>query len=199
MPIESVEPPAAALEAVRSGLRSLFEAGATGNLEIATAEPGSLTFDAPLQVFVLQADDLVAGRGLAAARRVAWRYVVRDRGRAVATADAATVRPGSHAFSHLDAGAFVGPTAAAVEEAGTLPETRDGAFEARMLEIPALHSTSLWLHSRGEGHDVIAPLAPSPPPLKAGRPYPVEAFLRIVEPKAAEIGEDEGLHGGSGS
>jgi hypothetical protein len=199
MPIQPSKPPASALEAVQAGTRAVLATGRSGTPALRAADASALTFDTPLQVFVLGADDLAAGKGLAAARAVAWRYLIRDGHGPIATVDAATPDGNTHRFSHINEGPFVGSTADAMASLGNLAEARDGVFDARLLEIPALHSTTLWLHTAAKHGDLLVPLAPAPPALRAGRSYPAAAFLATLEKEAAAIGPDEGPTGKSGS
>lgn len=177
----------------------MLASGRSGTPALRAADAAALTFDTPLQVFVLGADDLAAGKGLAAARAVAWRYLIRDAHGPIATVDAATADANAHRFSHINEGPFVGATADAMASVPKLAEARDGEFDARLLEIPALHSTTLWLHTGAKNGDLLVPLAPAPPALHAGRPYPAAAFLAIVDKSAAAIGPDQGLEGKSGA
>lgn len=148
---------------------------------------------------MLGVSDLTSGAGLSTARPAAWRYVVRDDGRLLATADAAA-RGSSHGFSHLNEGPFVQATVEALGTAERLPEIREGLFERRLLEVPALFSVSLWLHDpEAADRDVVVPLAPAPPGLEPGRPLAVAAFLDVLASLAARVGPDEGLRGKLGS
>ena len=196
MPITFSNPPPSALEAASSGMRSIVAAGRLGDAALRATSPDALTLDHPVRVFVMGADDLTAGKRLAGARAVAWRYVVRNAHQPLATVDAASTGAGdAHSFSHLNQGPFVEATAESVARAGELPEARAAAFEARLLEIPALHSISLWLHGAGKAADLIIPLAPTAPGLEGGRAYPAEAFLDVMEHLAATIDDGEGQSG----
>jgi len=196
MPITFSDPPQSALEAARSGMRTIVSRRRFGDPALRAADPDALELDTPLGVSVLGAEDLTNGRGLDAARAVGWRYIIRAGHEPIATADAATDNRGSHSFSHINQGPYVKATAEAVAAAADLPETHDGTFEARLLEIPALHSTSLWLHATDEaGGDMIVPIAPTPPELDGRRPYQAATFLRILEQQATMIGPDQGPTG----
>lgn len=200
MPLRPSEPPASTLEAVQDGTRSIVAARRSGTPALRAADPAGLTFETPIQVFFLGASDLTAGAGLDAARPVAWRYIVREGGRPIASAEAATQADGSHSFSHLNEGPFVESTVDALAAAEGLPDLGNAEFDRRLLEIPALHSVSLWLHEdAATGHDVVVPLAPAPPDLEAGKPYAAAAFLAVLVKRAARIGEEEGLKGTHGS
>ncbi len=200
MPLRPSEPPASTLKAVQAGTRAIVAARRSGTPALRAADPAGLTFETPIQVFFLGADDLTAGAGLDAARPVAWRYIVREAGRPIASAEAATQADGSHSFSHVNEGPFVESTVDALAAAGGVPDIRNAQFERRLLEVPALHSVSLWLHeAAAAGHDVVLPLAPAPPGLEAGKPYAAAAFLAVLVKQASRIGDEEALRGTHGS
>jgi hypothetical protein len=185
---------------VRDGTRAIVARRRSGTAALRAADPQQLTFETPVPVYVLTVGDLTAGRGLAGARPVAWRYAVRDRGKVIATAEAATNDDGTHRFSHVNEGPFVASAVAALAAAGNLPEVRGGLFERRLLEVPALHSVSLWLHDPGtDGNDVVVPLAPAPPGLAPSGPVDAAAFVDALVPLARAVGPGEGLRGSEGS
>jgi hypothetical protein len=199
VPLRPSEAPSAALDIVREATRSIVAGRRAGTANLRAADPEGLTFETATQVFVLGASDLTSGAGLGSARPVAWRYVVRDGGRLLATADAAA-RGRSHSFSHVNEGPFAQATVEALGTAERLPELREGLFERRLLEVPALFSISLWLHDPDAAQrDVVVPLAPAPPGLEPGRPLAVGAFVDVLASLAARIGPDEGPRGKLGS
>lgn len=199
-------PPASAADAARTAFQAAVGARAF-RLPALRNATGPLELAHPHQVFNLGLDDLTAGRGLAAARPVGWRYLVHDGGNAVAAAETVPSGPGdSHVFSAFNEGGFVGSTAEAIRAAEQLPETQQGDFELRLLHVPALHVMALWLHTAKDGGgqeatpgDLLIPLAPSPVQTPAGRPAPAEALLQELTSSASAGAGDAGPDDTSGS
>src|ERR1700759_3718795 len=114
MPISPSKPPPSALAAVQAGTHAVLASRRSGTPALRAADAGAVTFEHPLQVFVVGASDLADGKGLAAARAVGWRYLVHQGEVPLATVDASTGSGGAHTFSHLNEGPFVQSTADAV-------------------------------------------------------------------------------------
>jgi hypothetical protein len=60
-------------------------------------------------------------------------------------------------------------------------------FEPRLLQIPALYVTALWLHRSGEGDDLVIPLDPTPQPLTTGEIYDGPRFAEQVADMAKSV------------
>jgi hypothetical protein len=131
-------------------------------------------------------DDLVAGRGLAAARPTGWLYLVQEGDKVLASAEAVRTGTGDdHVFSAFNEGRFVASTADAIRTARGLPEVRQDGFELRLLRVPGLYVTALWLHKAQGTGDLLIPLAPSPVDARAGQPVPE---LKSKAQPAAPVG-----------
>lgn len=188
MPLLAITPPADAVEAVRGTFQPLVEA-AGFRLPALRQATGALALDQPHQVLNLGLSDLVAGRGLDAAKPSGWRYLVTEGGNAVAAAEAVPSEGGGgHVFSAFNQGPFVAATAQALQRAAALPEVAGGSYEARVLHVPALHAMALWLHPQQGGGDLVIPLAPSPVAAPAGQPVAAAEYLRELAAKAASVG-----------
>ena len=72
----------------------------------------------------------------------------------------------------------------ALGTAESLEMVASAPVELRLLRVPALYLSALWLH--GE-RDVFIALAPAPPPLEAGAVYEREAFDRDVGEMARSV------------
>ncbi len=184
MTLLAPEPPHQAAEAVQSTFRAFAENGAFRSPALRNAT-GPLQLTEPQQVFTLGLDDLVADRGLAAAKPTGWRYLVQEGDKVLATAETATTGPGGdHVFSAFNEGRLVASNADAIRTARALPEVSRGRFELRLLRVPGLYVTALWIHEAQGVGDLLVPLAPSPVSAPAGRPIPAARLLEELASKA---------------
>jgi hypothetical protein len=139
----------------------------------------------PHQVFTLGLADLVAGRGLDAAKPTGWRHLVQEGDNVLASAETvAAGSAGEHVFSAFNEGPFVATSAKSIRAAREFPEVKQGGFELRLLNVPGLYVMALWLHdAKGKG-DLLVPLAPSPVQTPAGLPVPASVLLKELVAKA---------------
>ncbi|MDT0347207.1 hypothetical protein [Streptomyces litchfieldiae] len=135
--------------------------------------------------------DLRAGRGLAAARPVAWRYLVERGGTAVALADTVE-RPrdveggGGHVLAQVNYGPFVSGIARALAAAERADEAAE--VEPRVLHVPALRLVAVWLHQLG-GEDRLVPAEPSPEGIEANVARPAGELLAQLAERARAVPE----------
>jgi hypothetical protein len=191
MPLLAPNPPDQAARSVQS---KIAELAANPRLGIPALRnvTGQLQLTEPHQVFILGLDDLVAGRGLDAAKPTGWRYLIQQGDNVLASAE--TVRGGgvdTHVFAAFNEGRFVGSTAEAIRTARRLPELQTAKFELRLLQVPALHVMAVWLHSGTGTGDLLVPLAPSPLDTPAGGPVPAARLLTELVAKARALGSSE--------
>ena len=143
--------------------------------------------------------NLVAGRGLEAARPTRWRYLVQDGDRIIAAASVLPTGLGdAHDFSHINEGPFVASTADALAFVASHPEVAAGDFELRLLQVPSLHTMAVWLHPASSDGDRLVPLAPSPVSAPAGVPIPAAQLLAELTQRAGQVagvGPDDTLGG----
>jgi hypothetical protein len=178
------EPHEKAANAVQSAFRSFADTRTFRSPALRNAT-GKLELTDPHQVFTLGLDDLVAGRGLDAARPTGWRYLVREDDNVLASAEAVlTGRGDDYAFSAFNEGGFVAATTHAFQTARALPAVGHGAFELRLLHVPGLYVMALWLHEATGTGDLLIPLAPSPVEAPAGQPVPAARLLEELAAKA---------------
>ncbi|MET9365257.1 hypothetical protein ABZX93_30695 [Streptomyces sp. NPDC006632] len=166
MALQSPPPPGQSREAAESGLRLLAGLGRVRTETLLPAAPDDLRLADPVQMYTL-----APGEPLAAARPVAWRYLVRHGDDPVALAETVRDASGEHVFSQLNYGPFVAGTAAALDAAGGA----GGDAEVRLLHMPAVHLIAVWLH--GDAADTLVPAAPAPSGIEAARPYPAAQLL----------------------
>jgi hypothetical protein len=103
----------------------------------------------PLPVYGLGMKDLMQEAFLNIARPKGWRYLIVTNG-TIAVADVRERDDGSLKFTGMTSG----PIAQRIEEAAELAEklykNEVKSFEPRILEIPSVYMTALWLHGETE-------------------------------------------------
>jgi hypothetical protein len=138
-------------------------------------------------VFTLGLHDLVAGRDLEASKSTGWLFLVQEGDKDIASAEAVPTGTGDeHVFSAFNEGRFVASTADAIRTARGLPEVSQDDFEPRILRVPGLYVTALWLHKAVGTGDLLVPLAPSPVDAQAGQPVPASRLLEELRYKAGQ-------------
>jgi hypothetical protein len=155
-----------------------------------------LSSAAPHPVFTMGLQDLLAGRGVAASARPAgWRVLVLAGQTAVAAVEfeaapaaggggAAGGAPVAATFKSINQGRFVEGTVDGIRRAEADPKVRQHDYEVRLLEVPAVYLTAVWLHRPGD--DLFVPLDPAPAGLNAGQVYGEQDLLRAVQPLARQ-------------
>jgi hypothetical protein len=179
VPIVAPELPSAALEAIRGGV------GASGRFP--QRRGAALSLSLPHQVFTAGLEELAGGQDLTqAAQLTGWRALLEEDRQVVAAAEVPAA-PREPTGASINRGALVQSTVAALETAERHEPVSSEAFEPRLLRIPALYVTALWLHRAGEGDDFVIPLAPAPQPLNAGEVYDGPRFAGQVADMARSV------------
>lgn len=186
MPVTRRDPPSGAAEAVQAALQHFAGVPESQLHALQGTKPAELAPTVPQPVYNLGLSDLVSTAALGSARLTGWRYLLRQSGQIVASAETVTGEDGHEEFSHFNRGPFVASTAAALASAEGLIEMKDRAYELRMLHVPALYTMALWLHGDGS-NDLLVPLAPSPDGVEANRAYPADELLGVLADKANQI------------
>jgi hypothetical protein len=185
MAIQNPEPPEASEQEAMRGLQQLrkdkFSADVMGG-----AAP--VLSDAH-QVFTLGPSEINAGAGLDAAKAAGWRYLIGQP--ASVPAGGSSVGPlavaevsdqnGVYKFAQRQEGWLAKQTRQTMDIAAKLPAVNSGAYEIRMLRLPAISRIdALWLKNKGAGSDLIIPIASNSPDLVAGKSYTSDNFLTLV-------------------
>jgi hypothetical protein len=152
------------------------------------AAAGDLELSRPHEELFLGLDDLIEGRGLAAAKSGGWRYLVAHAGTPLASAATVTEESGATRFAQLDYGPFVHGTTAALRTAADLPD--GGSEPARVVVVPALGFVAAWVEP-ATGGSVLVPAAPAPEGVTAGRAYPADELLPVLTELAIRMRSDE--------
>ena len=189
MPVTMTNPPPEADEVVQAALQQFAHVPEARLHALAGTRPAELAATAPHPVFTMGLSDLRPQRTrLGSTQSTGWRYLLRQDDQLVASAETLSDQDGGTRFSHFNQGPFVAGTAAAIETAEGLDETRDRSYEMRLLHVPALYTMALWLHDEGDD-DILIPLAPAPQGVEPNRPYPAAELLDILAGKASQIPE----------
>jgi hypothetical protein len=143
---------------------------------------GSVDFAGQHAVYVASISDALDGQVLTRARQIGWRYLVVAGNQPLATAQVATKGAGEITFSHVNYGQMAASTLKAIDVADRIPSTED--FDLRVLEIPSLFFVTLWLKSATK--EILIPLEPAPPELKANTPYDPKKLLPVLKELAGE-------------
>lgn len=131
-------------------------------------------------VYHLGLDELKAKKDISSAIHIGWRYLIKHKGKEVASADAVIDDDGSTIFSHVNEGALVSGLVTAIKVANSDKIIQDSDFEARILMVPALYVAALWLADLAGGKDYTIPFEPSPTPLTPNKLVTIERFMEVL-------------------
>jgi len=131
-------------------------------------------------VFHLGLEDLKEKKDILAAKHISWRYLVKHKGKEVATADAVIEDDGNTTFSHVNEGQLVSGLVSALKVANSEIRIRNSDFEVRILMVPALYIATLWLADIAKGRDYAIPFEPTSAPLTANKLVTMEKLVRTL-------------------
>ncbi len=136
----------------------------------------------PIPRYLVKLSDLTDVNFLAKAVQIGWRYLIVGAG-PVAVADVKQVQSGAPSFDSLIHGDFADRVAQAADLAARQYGAHPDEFEARILEIPSIYLSALWLHGP---RDVFFSTSQGPsgsqPPLQEDPSF----ILRAVRAAAAK-------------
>jgi hypothetical protein len=142
--IQNQKPPQAGPRAIGMALRDLRGA----KPEIETLGGAEINLSDPLPVYRLGLDDLQSVDSLNKATRVGWRYLVEGAADgSVGYADVKETSGGGSKFTGLAQNRNAARLLEAVHLAQDVAKNLPGEFEARILDVPALYVSSVWLAS----------------------------------------------------
>ena len=190
MPLLIEKPPKGFEKVLDASVAELVGHGA-----IAMGSRARPAVSAPIRVYHLGADAVASGKGIAAAQPTGWLATLTTDGEVRGTIELIPPKParkGAAPSAGVRFGGFTtGPLqrglAAAVEMAAKT--TGRSKVEVSVLRAPALYLLALWL--RDEKGDRLVPVAPCPPPLKAGETYPAERALATLAGAAKAVLEGD--------
>jgi hypothetical protein len=182
MPVTFASPPSDGLSALQQGLqaiRSAQELDPRGGAALAV--PPAPSAMRPHPVYELGLDDLAAGKGMEAARLVAWRYLLVANNQIRQAAEVVhDPRGGGSQFGALTTG-FVTGAEEAFRLVDQMPEVQQRTYEVRALRVPSLYVMALWLKDLQGDQDRFVVLPPAFAPVQALRPYTTSDLLAILQ------------------
>jgi hypothetical protein len=193
MAINFPKPPKESVVALKRTLQALSGTPESQKVmpeEFGVASLGGAEPSLSHQVYSLGLDELRRGGGLQNARLVSWRYFVPSASTAVTSAEVNVDASGGHSFAELNSGPFSKNTRLAVETLMNDPRVAAQTYDLRLLRIPALYVTAIWLKSQSPEQDYVVPVAPTISILKAGDLYRVPEFENRLRTAAREKRSD---------
>jgi hypothetical protein len=159
-------------------------------------ESSPLRLAQPVRVFTVPLEEVTSSDFFRTATPVGWRYLVAGDGlldNGVAAADVTETSGGGTAFASL----FHGPVPERLTEASRVAEAEFGArpepYDVRILELPALYLSALWLVGPNDRHVFIPYLdgtGPEPPPIRVEPDFASRAVAVANERRRQGAGAD---------
>ena len=120
-----------------------------------------LKLDEPHMRYHVGLEDLFAGRLLAVAKPVAWRYLVMQGDQAIGDVQLQAGQEAKKALAlrSLNRNSFAEATLEALRKARPLLQARPQDYEIRYLQIVPIYLAAVWLHAESE--DILIPLPPT--------------------------------------
>lgn len=176
--------PVDGVQHLRSALQAALQTQGFGiNRGFAQARAGNLKLSQAFRGYTLGLEDLAQGKGLAEAKAGDWHYLVFDAGVSIADAQLSEVA-GKLGFSALNHGALAASVVSALELAEQAPQLQGKSHELRLLFVPALQMTAIWLH--GGDQDQLIPIEPTPKTLANRQLYSETALLALLTTPAQQ-------------
>ncbi|KAF0865015.1 hypothetical protein [Pseudomonas sp. LD120] len=174
--------PANGVQQLRPALQAALQTRGFGiNRLFANARANTLSLSEAFRGYALSLEDLASGKGLDQACAGDWHYLVFAAGMSIADAQLREVA-GMVEFSALNHGALAASTVSALNLAEQHPRLQGKAYELRLLFVPALQVTAIWLHGINEA--LLIPLQPTPKSLATHQLYSEAALLGLLAPAA---------------
>lgn len=142
MAIKTLPGPALGMQIVGRAVNDLMPDRAAA---ASVAGGGGPQVGQPIPRYLVKLNDLTDVNFLAKAVQIGWRYLIVGSGPAV-IADVKQAQSGEASFDSLIHGDFADRLSQAANLAAQEYETQPEAFEARILEIPSIYMSALWLH-----------------------------------------------------
>jgi hypothetical protein len=136
----------------------------------------------PHRVYCMDLTDVAAGGNLKSAKVGPWRHFVARGGSIVESLDVVADFGLRYRVLHKTSGAAVAKSALAFKRALADTNLREGLYELRVLSIPALLISAIWLYA--ESGSILIPVGVTSPILKLGRKYPESEFLAAIRNRA---------------
>jgi hypothetical protein len=186
MPVNFVPPPPDVQKLTQGKLQDMAQQKHFRIAPLATAQPGEIKLESPHSVYNIGLDDILNNKPLSSIPINAWRFVVRTASKDPAAAEASTTPQGTSEFSSVNSGPFVAGTIAALAALSSDPTFAKGAWEGRLIRVPALYVMAIWAHNTTSGQDLIRPIAPTPGFLDPSKAYTWDEFRAALEAPAKQ-------------
>jgi hypothetical protein len=175
MPLTFKDPPSAAMAQLSQALQLVAKRSRQGF----TADQARF----PHPVYVLGLDEVAKSTLIAnVARHVSWRYLILT---SPASSAEISVWGKEPKFSELNYGVYAQNSLNQIEALQASPQFGREEYEVRLLRIPALNVSALWLCSPAQ--DVFVPIAPTSSALRAGSLYSEHELLHALQPEATQL------------
>lgn len=187
MPIVYRRVPAEAIEAVRTGVELMASKRAFHTPRLSSAVTKKAVVPAPEQAFPiyhLGLSDIAGSPDIKASVQTGWRYMLKQDDEVLAHAETIIDPNGKHLFAGTNEGPLIEGTTKAIKAVEGQKEIKKGNFEVRLLFIPALYVTALWLTDKEGKFDFAVPIEPTLSPLTPNKLIPLKEFLVILQDKA---------------
>jgi hypothetical protein len=187
MSIKIPAPPKDSVQALYSSLQRLPSGPVGGSTSLLLRDPKSLESSVtyPHKVYNVGLQDLVLGKLVEDAHLVSWRYLINQGNRGTASAEVNyDEAKGGSKFSEFDPGSLAAATLHEIRRVEQNPDLQRKSYELRLLRIPALYVTALWLKDTEGSQDVLIPIPPTFPALKPGEPYSSSQMAEILRQPA---------------
>lgn len=176
--------PAGGVQQLRPALQAALRTQGFGiNRAFANAGPGTLNLSQAFRGYSLSLEDLANGGDLAQATPGDWHYLVFAGGVSIADAQL-TETTGQLEFCALNHGALAASTISALNLAEQAPQLQGKSYELRLLFVPALQATLIWLH--GDAEEVLIPIEPTPTNLAPRQLYSEATLFGLLVPAAKQ-------------
>ena len=125
--------------------------------------------------------ELFAGRLLAAAKPVAWRYLVMQGNQAIGDVQlhADQEAKKASALRSINRNSFAQATLEALQKAKPLLQAKPQDYEVRYLQILPVYLAAVWLHAQSE--DILVPLPPTYGRMNEYQHYSEREMLAVAD------------------
>lgn len=147
--------------------------------------PAQISLVTTLPVYNLGLSDITSGHSLSSAVQTGWRSLVGAEAGIYAISDVHTSATTNPVFAQVNTGPFVKGLDEALKVAQSDTHLAANKYEVRVLVIPALYVTALWLVSGGEA--MVVPVDPCPPYLKANTVISEPEFIKTILPVGRQV------------
>ena len=142
----------------------------------------------PHRIYNMQRDEIIAGKGLEAAKMAGWRYMFTDDENHYHVAEVSGTDAGNeHHFSHFNEGSHVDNFMSAFSKLGQESHVKSKDYEMAILRVPACYVLAIWLKTGSHKDDILIPIEPVHEGFEAGKSYTAADFMTRLKTIATEM------------